>query len=200
MGHPYADLLPGPRGRLLVTLAQLARPVSVRELSALAGTSPQYALDVIGGLRAAGLVEANRAGRALMVSLNAEHILAEPLLSLVSTRQRLVERLEAHLAYWPGLAGAWLFGSAARGDGDRASDVDLLVVVETDRNGAAWQEAVDQLSVQVERWTGNPTQIVEHTTPSFAALVHTDNALVATIRAEGVALVEGSKRLLRSLA
>ena len=56
------------------------------------------------------------------------HILAEPLISLGRTRARLIQRLTGELDAWPLLAGAWLFGSAARGTGDRESDVDLLLV------------------------------------------------------------------------
>jgi len=44
LGRPYADVIPGPRGRVLSVLVQLATPVTVRALAARAGVSPQGAL------------------------------------------------------------------------------------------------------------------------------------------------------------
>ena len=91
------------------------------------------------------------------------HILAEPLISLGRTRARLIQRLTGELAVWLLLAGAWLFGSAARGTGDRESDVDLLLVAEASTQAAHWADGTVQLADHVLSWTGNQAQLVEHT-------------------------------------
>src|SRR5205085_6943086 len=128
LGRPFADLIPGARGAVLATLAQLTVPVTVRTLARHAGVSPQGALSVVNDLADAGVVHTQRSGPSMMVALNRAHLAAEPLLSLIALRARLVERLSDELTGWDGLAGGWLFGSAARGDGDRRSDIDLLLV------------------------------------------------------------------------
>jgi predicted nucleotidyltransferase len=200
LGRPLADVIPGPRGRLLGTLAQLEAPVTVRALARYADVAPQTALNLVNDLAAAGIVFTERAGSAQLIILNRSHILAEPLIALSRTRARLILRLTAELAAWPLLAGAWLFGSAARGTGDHQSDIDLLLVADSSTQTAQWADSTAQLMDHVLSWTGNQAQIVEHTRSSFAQLVRDDNPLVAAIRADGIALTPRGRGLLRQVA
>jgi predicted nucleotidyltransferase len=200
LAHPLTDIISGPRGQLLTTLAQLETRVTVRALARHAGVAPQTALNVINDLVDTGIVSAERAGSAQMVALNRAHILVEPLIALSRTRARLIQRLNSELAPSSLLAGAWLFGSAARGDGDRESDVDLLLVARKSTQAAPWADVMAQLAEHVLSWTGNSAQLVEHTQRSFAHLVRSDNPLVAAIRADGIALTPGSRSLLRQAA
>jgi predicted nucleotidyltransferase len=200
LGDPLADIIPGPRGQLLATLAQLEAPVTVRALARYAGVAPQTAINVVNDLADAGIVSAERAGSAHMITLNRAHILAEPLISLSRTRARLIQRLTDELATWPLLAAAWMFGSAARGTGDRESDVDLLLVAEASTQTARWADGTAQLAEHVLSWTGNHAQLVEHTRSSFVRLVRSDNPLVAAVRADGIALTPRSRSLLRQAA
>jgi predicted nucleotidyltransferase len=199
LGSPITDLLPGVRGRLLTTLGHLAKPVTVRELARFAGTSPQSALEVIDDLTEVGLVFVELAGRAHMVTLNRDHLLAEPVLAAIETRRRLVHHLTDEIAGWSDLAGAWLFGSAARGSGDRGSDIDLLLVAKETTETAEWIDATSTLTTYVRSWTGNVAQLVEHTRESFAKLVATGNPLVAAIRTDGIPLTRTSRALLRPI-
>lgn len=194
---PAQDLLSGPRGLVVSTVAQLHRPVTVRTLAHHAGVSPQTALDTVNDLSDVGLVQVERAGRSLMVSLNRGHLLAEPLIAAVETRGRLLERLSGHLANWTDLAGGWLFGSAARGDGDRRSDIDVLLVADSDANIDEWTRSAADLHALVERWTGNRLQLVEHTRTTLAELVRSQSPLIQAIRRDGVPLKPGSRALLR---
>ena len=200
VAHPCADVVPGPRGQLLATLAQLETAVTVRALARHAGISPQTALDLVHDLSDAGLTVAEPAGRALMVSLNRDHLACEPIIQLVALRRRLVDRLTAELGTWGELAGAWLFGSAARGDGGRSSDIDLLLVAHDPVDDVAWMEATADLRQQVRRWTGNDAHLVEHTAQTLARLIKRRNPLIAVLRTEGIALTEGSRPLLRGAA
>lgn len=198
VGAPVADLIPGARGAVLATLAQVAVPVTVRSLARHAGVSPQGALAVVNDLRRAGIVVTQPAGRSLMVSLNREHLAVEPLLALVASRARLVQRLTDELAGWSDLAGAWLFGSAARGDGDTGSDIDLLLVADRSIDTDRWSQQTADLVTRVRAWTGNPAQLVEHTRRSFAALVAADNPLTMALRREAIPLTSRSRQLLRA--
>jgi predicted nucleotidyltransferase len=131
-----------------------------------------------------------------MVTLNRDHLLAEPVLAAIGTRRRLVDNLSDQLAGRSDLAGAWLFGSVARGSGDRRSDIDLLLVAQHSTETAEWTDAVGSLTAQVHAWTGNVAQLVEHTRDSFAKLMATRNPLVAAIRADGIPLTRTSRALL----
>jgi predicted nucleotidyltransferase len=200
VAQPLADVVPGARGAVLATLVQLSVPVTVRTLARHAGVSPQGALTVVNDLAATGLVDTQPAGPSLMVSLNRDHLAAEAIVALTTLRARLVDRLTAELAGWDDLAGAWLFGSAARGDGDRHSDIDVLLVTTGAVDRQPWAERVGRLADQVRRWTGNPAQIVEHTRRTFTALVRHDNPLIAALRSDGIPLTAKSRPLLRRVA
>jgi predicted nucleotidyltransferase len=198
--RPFADLIPGPRGLILATLVQLEKPVTVRALARHAGVSPQSTLDTVNDLLEAGLVAGERAGTALMVVLNREHLAAEPLTMLVRLRSRLISQLSAELSSWRDLAGAWLYGSMARGDGGRDSDVDLILVAHRTIDDDEWARTTGDLRARVRAWTGNEAQLVEHTRQSFARLVKRRNPLVAAIRTDGVPLTPSTSTLLREAA
>lgn len=197
LARPLSDVVPGARGRVLATLADLQEPVTVRALARAAAVAPQTALSVVNDLATAGLVHTQRAGQAQLVSLNLTHILAQPLIALARTRDRLTEMLSLELAGWAGLAGAWLFGPVARPDGDRRATIDLLLVASTSTELPAWGEATGRLVNQVQSWTGNTVRLVEHSRGSFALLIRGANPLIATIRAEGIPLTPGCQSLLR---
>jgi predicted nucleotidyltransferase len=98
---------------------------------------------------------------------------------------------------WPNLEGAWLFGSAARGDADGKSDIDLLIVA-NDLQAPDLHALMAQLQADVRSWTGNDLQLVEHTPESWRKLVRANNSLVEQIRFDGIALITEHGVLLRS--
>lgn len=200
VGRPFHDVIPGARGLVLHTLVQLEGPVTVRALGRHAGVSAQQALRIVNDLADTGIVRADRAGQSLLVRLNRTHLLVEPLLALTTTRSRLVERLRGELAGWSQLAGAWLFGSAARGDGNRSSDIDLALVASRSIDGERWERDTARLVNDVAMWTGNTVQLVEHTRSSFAVLIDSQNPLVDAIREEGIPLTDRSRQLLKTAA
>lgn len=187
LGAPLLDVAPTVRGALLQALARLEQPVTRRQLALQAGVAPGNASTVIEDLIATGIVHETVAGRASMVELNRDHLAAGPVVALAGLRRELVERLRARLAGWPGLRAAWLFGSVARGDADRKSDVDLLIVA-ADLDAPELHEHLARLHADVLSWTGNELQVVEHTDASWRALVRARNPLVDQIRSNGVVL------------
>jgi len=188
LGSPILDVAPAVRGALLQALARLEQPVSRRQLAAAAGVAPGNASAVIQELIQAGLVLELVAGRASMVALNRDHLVAGPLVMLAGLRGELIRRLHERLAGWPDLEAAWLFGSVARGDADGESDIDLLIVAD-DLRSPDLHERLSQLHADVRSWTGNDLQLVEHSASSWRKLVRAENPLLEQIRLDGVALV-----------
>lgn len=195
LGSPLLDVAAAVRGALLQALARLEQPVTRRQLAATAGVAPGHASTVIGELIQAGLVLETVAGRSSMVSLNRNHLAAEPIVALASLRGELIRRLQQRLSGWPDLQGAWLFGSVARGDADRDSDVDLLLVAR-DLTSSDLHERLTQLHADVRSWTGNELQLVEHTASSWHQLVRARNPLVEQIKQDGI-MVAGDAASLR---
>ena len=195
LGSPVLDVAPAVRGALLQALARLEQPVTRRQLAAAAGVAPGNASAVIEDLIQSGLVEETVAGRSSMVVLNRNHLAAGPLLLLAGLRSELIRRLRERLSGWPDLRGAWLFGSVARGEADRDSDVDLLLVAD-DLESPDLHERLSQLQGDVRTWTGNDLQLVEHSPPSWRKLVRSKNPLVEQIRIDGIALAGDTAALL----
>jgi predicted nucleotidyltransferase len=84
--------------------------------------------------------------------------------ALASMRTVLWERLRSALAEWdPPAVHASVFGSAARGDGTVASDIDLFIVrpQEIAADDAAWRDQVEATAERLQTWSGNRVSVVE---------------------------------------
>ena len=192
MSAPILDVVPGPRGLVLTALTRLTGQCTGRSLAAQAGVPTATTARILADLVDAGVVEAIPAGRATLYSLNREHLTARAISELAGLRFDLVAEIRKQIKTWvvPPIAG-WLFGSTARGDGDRDSDIDLLLVAPDTRDTDHWERQVGELAEQIERQTGNPVQIVEHTPESFLALKAARSPLTRALRVEGIELIDG---------
>jgi predicted nucleotidyltransferase len=143
-------------------------------------------------LVAQGIVLARPAGNSVLYALNREHLAAALVAELVDLRLALWGRLRECLAAWevPPVHVS-VFGSAARGDGDDRSDIDLLVLrpdaVAPDEPG--WEAQLDELRRLVRAWTGNAAQIVELDGAELRRAAARRERLVDEIRRDGIGLV-----------
>ena len=198
LSAPITDVIPGHRGVLLAVLLRLREPVTGRELAAQAGVPPATARRIIDDLAEAGLVDLRPAGRALGVTLNRQHLAVPALEQLAAMRALLIERLRATIAVWNlPVAAAWMFGSAARGDGDRRSDIDLVVVAR-DETSDDWETQTGDLASLIRASTGNDVQILDYSKREFRRLVSAANPLIRSLREDGVELADGSSTFLRN--
>jgi len=129
-------------------------------------------------------------GRNRVHELNREHLAAQVADILAALRPAMFERIRAELSKWkPKPYYACVFGSAARGDGDASSDIDVLIVHPPfpgdpkppkqqrvrDSLGHEWSEPVsvpaaearrwpaqvDRLKDGIHAWTGNSAQLID---------------------------------------
>ncbi len=83
----------------------------------------------LGRLVEQGIVRATEMGRNRVHELNREHVAAPIAEALAGLRLMLWQRFRNTLGSWnPKPVYGCVFGSAARGDGDAQSDIDLLLV------------------------------------------------------------------------
>lgn len=104
----------------------------LREITNSGGATVQTAIDV---LEAARLIQVRTEGRKKLVSANRDrfHNPTDPLLSIPQAEFRdpvkaFLEQVKRRQG--DNLVGVILFGSVARGEADRASDIDVQVIVE----------------------------------------------------------------------
>jgi predicted nucleotidyltransferase len=192
VARPHKAICPTLDSEVLVALARTDRPFTGREVARLVGRSSHSGvLDVLARLTEHGLVDRAEAGRALLFTLNREHLAAPAVEVLAGMRAELTRRLRDAIRAWDiAPLHASMFGSTARGDGDTHSDVDLFLV-RSDATGddePAWLAQRDTLAVHVRRWTGNHAAIAEIGERELERLRDDDAAIAAELRSDAVVL------------
>jgi predicted nucleotidyltransferase len=117
-------------GAVLAVLAAAGKPLTVGQVAEQAVRGSEIGIRrSLERLVAQGLVRATLMGRNRVHELNREHVAAPVAALLAGLRGELWSRLRKELESWrPRPLYACVFGSAARADGDEASDIDLLLV------------------------------------------------------------------------
>lgn len=192
LARPYTSICPTLDSGVLSVLAGTTRPLTGREVSRLVGRpSHSGVLDVLNRLAEHGLVDREEAGRAFLFTLNREHLAAPAVDVLAQMQRALLQRLHDAVESWemPPIHMS-LFGSGARGEGDTRSDVDLFVVrpKAVDSEDPAWREQVDQLSRQVQRWTGNRAGISEVSESTLPQLRKDAPPILDELRADAITI------------
>lgn len=203
VSKPFTALSSGVDADVLVVLAGSTKPRSGRELARYAGRSNTGVQHVLDRLVDHGLVTRQEAGRTFLYSLNRDHLLAPAVEQMAGARIELVRRLRDAIGSWEIPAvHASLFGSAARGDGDARSDIDLLIVrpADVDPDEAHWRGQVDGLADLVRRWTGNNAGIAEVSEGELPRLRKDRPPVVEEVREDAVDLAgESTRKLLTRL-
>ncbi len=198
LSHPLDLVAHGVDGRILEVLCGADAAFTGRQVHALLGNGSAAGVQLgLDRLRRQGIVTAEPAGRAILYRLNASHLAAPYLQALVNLRRELLGRLRSALEDWdPGPLAAYVFGSTARRDSTADSDIDLLLVrpLDVDADAPSWRNQVDRLSRMVSAWTGNEARVVEFSEDEVRSMAGND-ALLASIRAEGIQLAGEESRL-----
>lgn len=201
VSKPFTAITPGVDGDVLVVLAGSTKPRSGRELARRAGRSSTGVQHVLDRLVEHGLVNREEVGRTFLYELNRDHLLAPTVEQMAGARGELIRRLRDEIDAWETPpVHASLFGSAARGDGDASSDIDLLVVRPADvgPDDVRWRGQVDGLADLVRRWTGNNAGIAEVSEGELPRLRKDRPPVVEEVSEDAVDLAgEATRKLLR---
>ena len=130
LSDPTRAVTPTLDGTVLAVLAAAGKPLTVGQVARQAARGSEIGIRrSLARLVEQGIVRATLMGRNQVHELNRDHLAAGIAEALAGLRNELWSRLRADLARWriPPLY-ACAFGSAARGDGDASSDIDLLLV------------------------------------------------------------------------
>ncbi|HET6570929.1 MAG TPA: MarR family transcriptional regulator [Solirubrobacterales bacterium] len=203
VSKPFTAISSSVDADVLVVLAGSTKPRSGRELARRAGRSSTGVQHVLDRLVEHGLVKREEVGRTFLYELNRDHLLAPTVEQMAGARAELVRRLRDAIDGWEvPPVHASLFGSAARGDGDASSDIDLLVVrpADLDPEDANWRDQLDELADSVRRWTGNNAGIAEVSEGELPRLRKDRPPVVEEVSEDAVDLAgEDTRKLLRRL-
>lgn len=193
LSSPISSVIPSGHGVVLSVLARTDQPMSGRRVAELTGgqLSPKGTNNVLRALASAGVVLVENHPPAKLYRLNRRHLAAGSVSALAHLRSSLLAGLREHLDRWgaPPTA-AWLFGSAARGEGHNESDIDVLIVrpADVDPSDVVWLAQLEELVDDVRAWTGNPCSVVEYSETEFERLMAGDERLADELRTDGVHL------------
>jgi hypothetical protein len=191
LSDPSQAITPTLDGPVLAVLARAGRPLTVGEVAVESVRGSEIGIRrCLGRLVEQGIVRATEVGRNRVHELNRDHLAAPAAELLGDLRLELWKRLRRELRRWRvDPYYACVFGSAARGDGDDQSDIDILLVHPlfpgdpkpprqptvrrtvavklsappswSEVEAAHWIKQIDQLRERVPSWTGNCVQVVD---------------------------------------
>lgn len=192
VSRPYRAVSPGLTGDVLVVLAGTTRPLTGREVARLVGIrSADGVRKALERLAEHGLVSRQRAGSSYLHALNREHVAAGLVAELAAVRSRFLADLHREVNSWRiPAAHASLFGSAARLDGDTASDIDLFVVRSHDVDEAdpEWRAQLDELAERIYQRTGNNASVFEFGENEVHSLRRSARPILAELRVDRIDL------------
>jgi predicted nucleotidyltransferase len=174
LSRPYSAICPSLDGEVLHVLAGTEMGLTGRSIATLTGRrSHAGVLRVLDRLTEQGIVNRVELNFASLYSLNREHLAFPAVEAMMGLRDALSEAIKRKVAVWrieP--VSVSMFGSAARGDGDTRSDIDLLVVRpdEMPEEDARWRAQLTCLEADIFDWTGNRASVLDRSVAELARL------------------------------
>ena len=163
LSAPLTSFMNGLDAVTLRVVARSGAELSGRQIARLAGTgTPANVRLSLLRLVDIGLVAMVPAPHATMYSANRSHILWPAVEIAMSAHQELNRRIATFAeACAPDGVTVALYGSVARGDSNKTSDIDLLVIFPDAVTLDSRDEFVTELRDNVQLWSGNDAQIYD---------------------------------------
>ena len=192
LSRPWALIRSPIDMEVLLVLHGTTRPLTGREVARLVRAGSQPAVNAaLRRLSEEGLVRAEEAGNAYLYTLNREHLAAPAVTQLAGIRAELERRLRAEIAGWEiAPAHASIFGSAARGEGDTRSDIDVFIVrpAGVAEDDPQWRAQLEQLAEHVYAWTGNHVGLSEVSAADVRRLRRERPPVVEDLRRDAITI------------
>jgi predicted nucleotidyltransferase len=192
--RPIQALIPGAQGRILAVLAETSAELNLRTLARLSGVSLAQVSRVMPALVDLGVVERREVPPSALFRLVPDHVAARALLQLTRARTTVLEEVGRSAATLdPAPLAVVVYGSFARGDSSRDSDIDVVVVRPdgiTDDDDP-WHDQLEAWRRQAVRLTGNPVELLVVDLDAAQRQLRGRRPLWAAIRREGI-VVHGS--------
>jgi predicted nucleotidyltransferase len=163
--HTIEALVPGARGQVLAALTRDTSVRTLRQVALAAEVSWSQTAQVVDDLADLGIVERRQTPGATLVRLVPGNVGAELLRSLTDLRVPATDalrRVAASIA--PAPLNLTVFGSFARGEARRDSDIDVVAVhpsFKTDGEDNRWYDSVGRWVDEAMAITGNPVNLID---------------------------------------
>ncbi len=187
--HPVEAVIPGTQGKVLAVLAETTAELNLRTVARLADVSPAQASRVLPGLVELGLVERHEVPPSSMFRLSRTNLAASLVVELSRSRELALHAMGAAAAELPTPpVSVIIFGSFARREANRHSDIDAVLVRPDgiDADDDTWTAGVAQWSEAVRAVTGNAVEILETGQAEASTKLARNQALWRDVARDGV--------------
>lgn len=190
LSEPLSDLVGHNTAKILQRLAVLPSELSGRRIAQLAGVPPRSADAVLKELVDIGLVRSREVAPSRQYRLNRNHLLWSPIRTLLQIPTAVIEQLaELTVEHLRDDDTLILYGSVARQQAGRESDVDLLLVwAPAERDPALRAEIIGGLASTVEELTGNRAEIADLDREQLHHLAAAQDPFLTEVRQDGITL------------
>lgn len=208
LNNPTEGILPDSLAELLRVLNRMTPGRTGRVLARFCdGVSVTQVNSLLRRLERIGLVRSEPVPPAKQYFLNKQHVLYAPLIAIAEARSEALAWLSERAQKLPGLVSAIVFGSVARGEESHESDVDLLLVFDSDEvvseeeNLDATLSKIFELDSEFFKRYGMPLGIIRFGPTALRANIPELSPLAQNVVREGKVLVgEGLAQILEGLS
>lgn len=191
--RPVEAVVPGAQGRIMGVLVETSAELNLRTVARLSGVSIAHASRVLPGLVELGIVERRDVPPSALFRFVPDNVAARAVTALADARRTVLRELgERARRVTPSPVAVVVFGSFARGEAERSSDVDVVFVRPTaiDDEDAKWRAGVDRWVEHARRLTGNRVELLEVSEHEIAQLLRSRKPLWLDVQRD-VVVVHG---------
>ncbi|POH60167.1 nucleotidyltransferase domain-containing protein [Arthrobacter glacialis] len=192
LSHPAYDLFGRSTARILQRLAAVNDGLTGRRLSQLAEVSLSSTQRILARLENVGLIETQPVGRAVIYSVNRNHLLWTVIDSAFDVTRKVEELVTEIVQNYSDVEmTVALYGSFARGEAGPDSDLDIVVIWLSGMDENTQSAVLGELSEQLFRATGNSVEIIDLPLPDLQRMATENDPLVASWKREAKTLTQG---------
>jgi predicted nucleotidyltransferase len=187
--RPVEAVVPGAQGRILAVLVETSAELNLRTIARLSDVSVAHASRVLPGLVELGMVERRDVPPSALFRFVPENVASRAVAHLADARRTVLGALrETAGKLTPAPASVVVFGSFARGDADRGSDIDVLLVrpAAVDEEDPTWRARIDGWVEDAARLTGNHVEVLEIGDDEIARRLRSRKQLWLDVQRDGI--------------
>jgi predicted nucleotidyltransferase len=187
--RPVEAVVPGAQGRVLAVLVETSAELNLRTIGRLSGVSVAHTSRVLPTLIELGIVERRDVPPSALFRFVRENVAARAVSALADARRTVLRELgESARDIEPHPISVIIFGSFARGEAGRDSDLDVVVIrpANIDEEDDRWRASVDQWLEQARRLTGNTVELLEATDDEVRRLLRGRKPLWLDVQRDGL--------------
>ena len=187
--RPVEAVVPGAQGRILAALVETSAELNLRTIARLSDVSVAHASRVLPVLVELGMVERRDVPPSALFRFVPENVASRAVAHLADARRTVLGEVgETAGKLEPAPSSVVVFGSLARGEADRESDIDVVFVRPSavGEEDPDWRAGIERWIDHAQRLTGNHVEVLEVSEGEIARLLRSRKQLWLDVQRDGI--------------